>query len=125
MQHPYQKKTIKRKIQLERPAILFLQETKCSSEELEIFHRLFWKGARAVAIDVAGMAGRLGMLWNLNMVSLTNICASHHLISTCFHILGSAVKGVITNVYGSFQLAQKPVFLEEICNTKEWVEREH
>lgn len=35
------------------------------------------------------------------------------------------MKGVITNVYGPFQLAQKLVFLEEICNTKDWVGRDH
>lgn len=110
---------------MERPTILFVQETKCSSEELKILGRRFWKGARVVEIDVAGAVGGLGMLWNPNMVSLTNICASRHLISARFHILGTAVKGVITNVYGSFQLAQKPTFLEEIRNIKEWVGREH
>ena len=65
------------------------------------------------------------MLWNPNMVSITNICASRHLISTQFHILRTTIEGVITNVYGPFQLAQKPTFLEEIHNTKEWVGREY
>ena len=73
---------------MESLAILFLQETKCSSEDLDIFGRQFWKGARVVAIDVVGSSGGLWILWNPNMVSLTNIFSSRHLISACLHILG-------------------------------------
>ena len=116
---------LKRKIKTERPTILFLQETKCSREDLEIFGRQFWKGTRVVAIDAVASGGGLRMLWNPNMVCLTSIFASRHLISACFHILGTTVKGVITNVYGPFQLAQKPAFPEELQSIREWVGKEH
>lgn len=88
---------------MESPAILFLhEETKCSSEEMEILGRRFWKGARVVATDAADAVGGLGVLWNLNLVSIMNIYAMCHLISAWFHILGTAMKGVVTNVYGPF-----------------------
>ena len=57
------------------------------------------------------------MLWNPNLVIITNLSATRHLISTQFHILGTAVKGVITNVYDPLQPSQKATFLEEIHHT--------
>jgi hypothetical protein len=110
---------------MERPTIPFLQETKCSSEDLETFGGKFWKGAKVAALDATGSVGGLGFLWNLNLVILTNLITSHDLMSAYFHILGTTVKGVITNVYGLFQLAQKPTFLEELQSLREWVGKEH
>ena len=108
--NPLKKRLLKRKIQMENLAILFLQETKCSSEELEGMGRRFWKGARIVAIDAEGAAGGIGLIWNLNVVSLTNINTTRHMILPWFHILGTVIKGVLTNVYGPLQLAPKQVF---------------
>lgn len=79
---PHKKRLLKRKIIMENPAILFLQETKCSSEEMERSRKRFWKGARVAAIDVVGVAGGIGMLWNPNLVSISKICATQFLIST-------------------------------------------
>ena len=47
------------------------------------------------------------------------------MISPCFHIIGTTVRGVITNVYGPFQLVHKPAFLEELTTLREWVGNEH
>ena len=112
--NPLKKRLLKRKIQMENLGILFLQETKCSSEELESIGMRFWKGARIVETDATGAAGGIGLLWNPNVVSITNINTTRHIISTQFHILGTVVKGVITNIYGPFQLAPKQAFLDEI-----------
>ena len=98
---------------MEKPAILFLQETKCSSEDLGNFGKRFWKGVEVMELDTSGVAGGLGLHWNLNLVSMNNFVASRYMLSTCFHILGTSVRGVITNVYGPFQLARKSDFLEE------------
>ena len=119
------KRLFKWKIQIEKPTILFLQETKCSSEDLAIFGRKFWRGEETVAIDASGAAGGLGLLWNPNLVSITNLVGSRNMISTCFHIIGTAVRGVITNVYGPFQVAQKPAFLEELTTLRGWVGSNH
>ena len=43
------------------------------------------------------------------------------MISIHFHILGMIIRGVVTNVYGPFQLAQKNAFLEEIRCMGKWV----
>lgn len=110
---------------MEKSAILFLQETKCSSKDLENFDKRFWKGAEVMALDATGAMGGLGILWNPNLVSISNFVASRNMLSACFHVLGTLVRGVITNVYGPFQLACKPTFLEELHSLSTWVGRDH
>lgn len=58
-----------------------------------------------MVLDANGGTRGLGILWNPNLVSLTNFVASRNMLSGRFHILGTSVRGVITNVYGPFQLA--------------------
>ena len=47
---------------MEKPIILFLQETKCSNEYLGNFGKRFWKGAEVMALDVSRATGSLGFL---------------------------------------------------------------
>ena len=110
---------------MEKPTILFLRETKCSSEDLGNFGKRFWKGAKVMALDASGTIGGLGLLWKPNLVSITNFFASRYMISACFHVLGTSVKGVITIVYGPFQLERKTTFLEELRLLSAWVGRDH
>ena len=76
-------------------------------------------------MDASRDAGGLGLLWNPNLVSMTNLVASRYMLSACFHILGTAIRGVITNVYGPFQQVRKPAVLEELCTLSDWVGKEH
>ena len=89
---------------MERPTILFLQGTKCCSEDLENFGKCFWKGEEVMELDTTGTAGGLGILWNPNLVSISNFVALRNILSSCFHVLGTSIRGVITNVYDPFQL---------------------
>ena len=84
---PLKKRLLKQKISMDKPTIVFLQETKCSSEEMEKSTRRIWKGAQVMAIDADGAVGGLGLLWNPNLVSISNICATRLIISAQFHIL--------------------------------------
>ena len=123
--NPLKKQLLKRKIQLENPAILFRQETKCSSEDMESLCKRIWKGAKIVVNDAAGAVAGISMLWNPNLVSITNTCATRYLISAWFHILRTEVRGVVSNAYGPFKKKQKGSFLEDIHNTKDWIGHEH
>ena len=76
---------------MEKLAILFLQETKYSSEDLGDYRKRFWKGAEVMGLDVVGATGGLGILWNPNLVSLSNFVASRNMLSTFFHVLGSTI----------------------------------
>ena len=67
-----------------------------------------------MVLDANGAIGGLGILWNPNLVNLTNFMSSRNMLLDHFHILGTLVRGVIRNIYGPFQLARKTTFLEEI-----------
>ena len=98
---PLKKRLLKRKIDKEKPAIVFLQETKCESEEMTKISKRVWKGAMVVARDAEGAAGGLALMWNPNLVSLYKLCSTSFSISGRFQILGTNIR-VVTNVYGPF-----------------------
>lgn len=93
------RRLLKRKIRIEKPVIVFLQETKCSGEDQRNYNKFFWKGAETMALDVNGATSGIGILWNPNLVSLSNFVASKNMILGHFHILGMIIRGVVTNVW--------------------------
>lgn len=48
----------------EKPSILFLQETKCSSKILERVATKAWPGGLVTAVDAEGASGGLEILWD-------------------------------------------------------------
>ena len=71
---------------MEKSTILFLQETKCSGEDLMAYGKHFWKGVETMAVDATRATGGLGILWDLKLVSLSNFLASRNVLMTDFHI---------------------------------------
>ena len=61
--HPRKLKTLGRKIKMEKPDVLYLQETKCSFEKMMRIGLKVWKGSRVMAIDSVGMRGGIAILW--------------------------------------------------------------
>lgn len=122
---PLKKILLKRKIDKEKPAIIFLQETKCSSEEMTKISRQVWKGSMVAARDAEGAAGGLALLWNPILVNNSNLCSTSFSISGRFHILGSDIKGVATNIYSPFQPSRKPSFLSHLGSLRDWVDDAH
>lgn len=110
------KRLLKIKIKMEKPTIIFLQETKCSGEELRNYIKFFRKAVEVMEIDANGAVEGLGILWNPNLVSLNNFVALRNMLLGRFHVLGTMVRGVITNVYGPFQLVRNTTFLEELSS---------
>ena len=78
-----------------------------------------------MVLDASGAEGGLGLLWNPNLVSMTNFFVSRYMLLACFHVLGTSVRGVITNVYDPFELACNTTFLEELRSLSAWVGRDH
>ena len=109
---------LKRRIDRDKSGIIFLQETKCSGEELASIAQKVWKGCESVAVDARGAAGGLGTLWNPCVVLLSGFPATTCTLSADFHILGTRIRGVISNVYGPPRPEQKPAFLESLMNLK-------
>ena len=77
-----------------------------------------WKGCESVAVDARGEAGGLGILWNPHVVLLSGFLATTYSLSVYFHILGTRIRGVISNVYSPPRAEQKPSFLESLTHLK-------
>ena len=112
------KHLLKRRINNDKSGIIFLQETKCSGEELASISQKVWKGCESVAIDAIGAVGGLGILWNSPVVLLSGFLATTCTLSAEFHILGTRIRGFISNVYGPLRVDQKLEFLESLIDLK-------
>ena len=101
------KRILKRRIDKDNSGIIFLQETKCSREELAKITQKIWKGCESTTIDARGAAGGLGILWNPSIVTLSGFLTTTFSISVEFHILDTYIHGFISNVYGPSKVDQK------------------
>ena len=89
-----------------------MHETKCSEEEIKSIARKIWKGCETVATNAKGAAEGIGILWNPWEVNLSGFIATPFSLSADFHILGTKIKGFMTNVYGPSSAEQKLSFLD-------------
>ena len=109
---------LKRRTEKEKSGIVFLQETKCSGDDLEKIAQKVWKGCETISIDAKGVIGGLGILWNPRVVTLSGFFSTNYSISVDFHILGTRIRGIITNVYGPPKVDQKHTFIESLSDLK-------
>jgi exonuclease III len=100
----------------EKPDIVMLQETKCSSEDIERLLPFCWKQGRAASIDASGSAGGLTVLWNTSEVIMENFFATKWSLTATYRCIGSNKPGCLTNVYGPPTPRDKPDFLAA-CTT--------
>ena len=113
---------LKRRIDKEKSGIIFLQETKCSGEDIASIAQKVWKGCESIAINARGATSGLGILWNPRMVSLSIFLTTNCTISAEFHILDTRIRGFISNVYGPPRADQKLAFLESLSDLKKLVQ---
>ena len=116
---PLKIRILKRKIEVEKPWIILLQETKCSGEELAKVARKAWPRCKRMAINANGSAGGLGILWDPQLVSLQNFRCTHFSISGFFQIVGAHQRGFLSNVYGLSQSSHKTEFIASLHALKE------
>jgi ribonuclease HI/exonuclease III len=101
----------------ESPDILLLQETKCTSEDMDRMIPYCWKRGGVVSLDATGTAGGLAILWNTNTVLLSNFCATKWSITAEYRLIGSNRPGQITCVYGPATPGDKHAFLHSLTQT--------
>ena len=87
--------------------VMFIQETKFSEENFKTTLEKVWKGCKSIAIDANGVAGGIGIIWNPLDIFLSSLLATYLIIYVEFHILGTSLRGILTNVYRPFSLAPK------------------
>lgn len=101
-------------IQQEKPAMVFLQETKCNSTVLEAILIIIWPGCRSVSVDASRASGGLSILWNPQVYYLEDFNASHYVIQATFHLIGTNIHGHLSNVYFPQELQNKMDLLETL-----------
>ena len=50
--------------------MVFLHETKCSTNRIEEVSKKIWKGNESMVIDARGFVGGLGIIWDPVQVTL-------------------------------------------------------
>ena len=110
--NPRKWKALDRKIKQENPDILFLQETKCSSESMDKISNKIWKRSRVMALDAAGQSGGIAILCNPQIIDLSNWRANKFSLSTDFQHLITGATGTLVNTYGPSNFAEKQAFLD-------------
>ena len=115
------RRILKRKIRKEKPDVLLLQETKMEERDLKKLAGTVWKGCEVVGIDSKGAAGGMGIWWDPDKIELEAFMATRHSISGKFHLIGSEIRGIISNIYGPFQVQYKIAFIDSIGKLADWV----
>jgi exonuclease III len=93
-------KLLREMIIAETPDIVLLQETKCTSEDLNRLLPYCWKLGKAVSIDATGTAGGVAILWNPNIVLLENFFTTRWSITAEYRLIGSNKPGYLTSYMG-------------------------
>jgi exonuclease III len=99
---------------VEKPEILLLQETKCTSKDIDKLLPYCWKLGGVVAIDATGTTDGLAILWNTNVVLLENFITTKWSITADYRLIGSNKPGHLTNVYGPASPRDKQAFLRSL-----------
>jgi len=75
-------KMLREMILAETLDIVLLQETKCTSEDMDRILPYCWKKGGVASVDATGTAGGLAILWNTNVVLMEKFCATKWTITT-------------------------------------------
>jgi len=116
---------IKKRIKMDKPFMLMLQETKCSGQTLKERMSRIWHGCKVLAVDATGAAGGFAIIWHPAKVTLENFISTHFSLSANFTLVDSGVQGVITNVYGPANPRDKNSFLNSLEFLASWVDKQH
>lgn len=116
---------IKKRIKVDRPYLLMLQETKCGGQLLKERMGRIWKGCEVMAVDATGTAGGFAIAWHPSKVTLDNFISTPFSLSAHFILVDSGMQGVISNIYGPANPREKHSFLNSLEFLASWVDKRH
>jgi len=109
---------LKRKVQKEKPDIIFVQETKCANNIIQIVNRKPGRRMEHMDIDSHGWEGGLVTWWNPHVIKILSSEASRHFLALEFQIIGNSDIYLCINVYGPQKLEEKLRLLSSLMNLK-------
>ena len=95
LKNPHKVRNLSKKIKRQNPTIVFLQETKCSTNRIEEVSKKIWKGSESMEIDTRGFAGGLEIIWDPTQVYLGGFQGRICLLSAKFKVIGFQVEGMM------------------------------
>jgi len=94
------RRILKNRLFTQSPDLVLLQESKCSTNGIEMLKKLFAKGFQCTSIEAIGKAGGLLLFWNKNKLFMQNDLSTKHSILVIFNMPNLQQTICITNVYG-------------------------
>ena len=79
--NPGKMRTLRNKLRKEKPDVLFLQETKCSSDTMQTFRSKLWRGSLGITIDAIRATSGIDILWQPDTLHLNNFRETRFSIS--------------------------------------------
>lgn len=110
---------LKRKLQQEKPDIMFIQETKCTSVQLEAISRKLGNSIKYIDSASHGWEGGIATIWDSRTVEITSMEATRSYIATEFQLTGNSETYLCINVYGPQRLEDKASFLRMLTKLKQ------
>jgi exonuclease III len=98
----------------EKPNIMMLQETKCTTEDIDRLLPYCWKQGKVVSTVATGTAGGLAVLWNPSTTIMETFIMTKWSITAAYRLIGSNKPGHLSNVYGPASSRDKQAFLSNL-----------
>ena len=73
---------LKRKFQQEKPDIMFIQETKCATNQIEIISKRLGKPIKYIEVASHGWEGGIATFWDTRAINIISMEAACSFIAT-------------------------------------------
>eukprot|EP00253_Pinus_taeda_P024446 PITA_24446 len=103
-----------RKFKTEKPDMMFIQETKCSSSLIKIINQKLGKPLDIIEVASTGWEGGITTFWDSRTISVLASEATHAYIATEIQITGNFETYLCVNVYRPQRLDDKFLFLNSL-----------
>jgi exonuclease III len=104
---------------MEKSYICFIQETKCTTENLLQISRKIWNEYYFLNIDSQNSIGGILTLWNLQKFNLISIETTSFYLSVKLQVIETPDKVIFTNVYGPQLLDDKKRMIAALENLRD------
>lgn len=97
---------------------MFIQETKCASNQLEKISKKLGRSIKFIDIASQGWEGGIATLWDVKVIEIISMEATISYIATEFQLTGNFETYLCINIYGLQRLEEKISFLTSLLNLK-------
>lgn len=115
---PAKQRLLRRKLQKEKPDIMFIQETKCANNHMVNISKRLGKHIEFIEVASQGWEGGIVSLWDTRVVNILSMEATRFFVAMEAQMIGNSETYLCTNVYGPQKLEDKFSFLHSLMSLK-------